>query len=139
MRSRGASHHRATGRLQAEYLRAHADLASRGTLNAGRTAAADANVADQLRDVRASVVAALERDRQLPATDAQIALLDGYLGASEIAAAAGRTEAGPFDGEGGTEDSLDARRRRMAEAAAARLEGHAQTEGDAEQPRPPES
>ena len=91
-------------------------------------------MADQLRDVRASVVAALERDRQLPATDAQIALLDGYLGASEIAAAAGRNEAGPSGGEGGADDSLDVRRRRMAEAAAARLlDRHAQAEpeGDA--------
>lgn len=73
--------------LKADYLRHHKQLAATGQLFAGQSPLAVAgNIAGQARDVRTAVIAALERDRQVPAEARQIALLDGYLQATDSAA-----------------------------------------------------
>jgi len=68
--------------LKADYLRALLSFSSRGDLFGGRSALQLAHAAEEVRDVRMSVLTALERDRQMPAGQLQIGLLDRYLATS---------------------------------------------------------
>jgi hypothetical protein len=82
--------------LKADYLRALSRFASRGDLFNGKSALHLAHAADEVRDVRGSVLAALERDRQQPAGPLQTQMLAGYLAAASTVsrlAADGRASA----------------------------------------------
>lgn len=70
--------------LKVDYLRFHRDLSASGALVAGRSPLAVSGVADQVLDVRSSVLLALEHDRQEgPPSQMQVSLLDGYLAATD--------------------------------------------------------
>ena len=83
--------------LKADYLRALAALSASGVVLGGKSPLQLADAVGEARDVRAAVVAALERDRQLPASELQTTLLDAYLAATDGAALG----AGKTIGEGG--------------------------------------
>jgi hypothetical protein len=73
--------------LKVDYLRALKELSSQGRLIGGRSPLQLADATEEARDVRAATVAALERDRQRPASDLQLGLLDAYLTATADATA----------------------------------------------------
>jgi len=81
--------------LKVDYLKALLRVSSRGDLFGGKSALQLSDAAAEVRDVRASVLAALERDRQAPAGQMQVAMLDGYLAAGKaVQLATGRAGGG---------------------------------------------
>merc|ERR1719440_644394 len=115
--------------LKADYLRALLRFSSRGELFGGRSALSLADAAEEVKDVRTSVLTALERDRQAPAGPMQITMLDGYLAASKAVGAAvdGSADGKVLGGAAGAALSATERRELLASRAAARLGGGAPT------------
>ena len=112
--------------LKADYLRYHKQEAAAGTLYEGRSPLELAGVAQEVADVRGSVLRALEHDRQEgPVSQMQIGLLDGYLAATASAiGGGGRTLAGGAAGSGsGAAATREEMRSLLAERAAARRDG----------------
>jgi len=111
--------------LKADYLRALLRFSSRGDLYGGRSALSLADAAEEVKDVRSSVLAALERDRQMPAGPMHVTMVEGYLAASAaISAAEGRSNGkvlGSADGAAGPMMTDAERREMMAAKASARL------------------
>jgi len=71
--------------LKADYLRFLLDLSACGQLFRGKSAVQLAQAAEEVKDVRANVLAALERDRQVPlsAMPQQVAILDAYMASGD--------------------------------------------------------
>ena len=69
--------------LKADYLRTHLALAKRGDLFNGRSGLQLAGAGEEAKDVRSSVLAALQRDRRVPINQLQVDMLDRYLAASK--------------------------------------------------------
>ena len=84
--------------LKADYLRTLMKHAHRGELFNGKSSLQLADAVEEAKDVRSACLAALERDRQMPAGPLQPNLLDAYLAASvgDLAGAMGQ-----LVGEGG--------------------------------------
>ena len=74
--------------LKVDYLKQLLKLSSRGDLFGGQSALSRAHAAAEVKDIRTSVLSALERDRQMPAGPVQMGMLDGYLSASSAVDAA---------------------------------------------------
>ena len=116
--------------LKVDYLHALLRLSAKGDLFGGRSPLALADAAAEVKDVRASVLAALERDRQMPAGPLQTSMLDGYL-ASTAALGVGAGGGGGGAAAGGVLDgaaasssaalSAEERRELLAAKASARL------------------
>lgn len=89
--------------LKADYLRRLLSLSAAGDLFGGRSALGLAQAAEEASDVRTSVLMALSRDRQAPASQMQVTLLDAYLEATGgvAATASGRTLGGAAAPTGG--------------------------------------
>jgi len=121
--------------LKSDYLRHIGAISARGELFGGKSALQLACVSSaELHDVRATVLAALERDRQVPTGPLQPRLLDEYLRAVDLmeGGAAGRIVGGVGvggvgggGGGGGVVISQEERRTLLAERASARLAGSA--------------
>ena len=119
--------------LKADYLRALLALSARGELFGGRSPITLAEAAAEAADVRAAVLGALTRDRQMPASPMQAQLLDGYLAATggTQAKSAGRAIGGEASAVAASAERASAasaltpaqRRELLAERAAARIAG----------------
>ena len=85
--------------LKADYLRALRDVGARGDVFAGKSALQLAEAADQVADIRSSVLGALQRDRQAPVSPMQAGMLDAYLqSAAIIEARTGAAASGKLGG-----------------------------------------
>ena len=114
--------------LKADYLRTLIRLSAAGQLFDGKSALGMAEANAEAADVRAAVLLALSRDRQVPASQLQIRMLDEYLGASggpQGAAAGGHTLRGAdsaraIDAREGASSAAEMREL-LAERAGARM------------------
>mmetsp|Transcript_3008 Transcript_3008/g.8959 ORF Transcript_3008/g.8959 Transcript_3008/m.8959 type:complete len:385 (-) Transcript_3008:388-1542(-) len=67
------------GQLKADYLNHHASLAAKGVMFGGISGLELANVSEQVRDIRTTVLISIARDRMAPLPPVQQALIEGYL------------------------------------------------------------
>lgn len=135
--------------IAADYLRTLTSLSRAGQVHAGQSPLALAAATAEAADVRSAVLAALERDRQMPVSQMHADLLDAYL-ATSAAVRGGLANAsnGHVGGGGrklggvtmatgsvGADGALDADERRalLAARASARLGAR-----DAADPSPPQ-
>lgn len=133
--------------LKADYLRALLRFSKQGKIFGGKSALQLAEASEQVQDVRTSVLLALARDRQVPVSPQQAAMLDAYLAMPEAeGAAADDTSAGPDGGVvlGGTSAraaplTAAERRELLAAKASARVGGAPKLVDRAEPPPAPTS
>ena len=113
--------------LKSDYLRYIHSFSSRGLLYRGKSAVQLADAAAEVGDVRGAVLAALERDRQMPAGPMQPRLLDEYLAAVERMEA-GERAAGTPGGSSITHGGVTLGLSREGDAAAEGRRGEAMSQ-----------